>query len=126
MGRVGFGGGSIHADEALRNSDFLLRLGCQLTDVSTYGYNWMPSGKVAAVTLDTEAGKKLNYALVSYSDAVDFLRKLLDKVEGYRTPESWLKEIEGWRKSWEQMVMNAVNMEYKGFCESGKVFQEAE
>ncbi len=42
LGRAGFGGGSIHADEAVRNSDFLLCLGCQLTDVTTYGYNWMP------------------------------------------------------------------------------------
>jgi len=123
LGRVGFGGGSIHADEALRNSDFLLCLGCQLTDVSTYGYNWMPSGKVAAVTLDREAGKKLNYALISYSDAVDFLRRLVEKVEGYRAPESWLEEIEGWRKSWEQMLSNAVNMEYKGFANPARFFK---
>lgn len=123
LGRAGFGGGSIHADEALRNSDFLLCLGCQLTDVSTYGYNWMPSGKVVAVTLDREAGKKLNYALISYSDAVDFLRRLVEKVEGYRAPESWLKEIEGWRKSWEQMLTNAVNMEYKGFANPAKFFK---
>lgn len=124
LGRAGFGGGSIHADEALRNSDFLLCLGCQLTDVTTYGYNWMPSGKVVAVTLDREAGKKLNYALVSYSDAVDFLRRLIEKVEGYRAPESWLHEIEVWRKSWEQMVENAVNMEYKGFANPAKFFKK--
>ncbi|WP_204265136.1 hypothetical protein, partial [Klebsiella aerogenes] len=51
---------------AMGSVDFLLCLGCQLTDVTTYGYNWMPSGKVVAVTLDRQAGKKLNYALVSY------------------------------------------------------------
>jgi len=123
LGRVGFGGGNMTADEALRNSDFLLCLGCQLTDISTYGYNWMPSGKVAAVTLDREAGKKLNYALISYSDAVDFLRRLVDRVSGYKAPESWLKEIEGWKSIWEQILSNAVNMEYKGFANPSKFFE---
>lgn len=123
LGQSGIWGRGHTVDEALRNSDFLLCLGCQLTDVSTYGYNWMPSGKVAAVTLDREAGKKLNYALISYSDAVDFLRRLIDKVNGYKAPESWLKEIEGWRKSWEQMLTNAVNMEYKGFANPARFFK---
>lgn len=124
LGRVGFGGGSVHADNALLNSDFVLCLGCQLTDVTTYGYNWMPKGRVAAVTLDREAGEKFNYALISYSDAVDFLRRLVEKVEGYKAPESWLKEIAGWRKAWNTMVENAVNMKYEGFANPALFFKK--
>ena len=124
LGRVGFGGGSIHADNALLNSDFVLCLGCQLTDVTTYGYNWMPKGDVAAVTLDREAGEKLDYALISYSDAVDFLRRLVEKVEGYKAPEEWLKEIEGWRKTWSAMVENAANTKYEGFANPALFFKK--
>lgn len=124
VGRVGFGGGSIHADNALLNSDFVLCLGCQLTDVTTYGYNWMPKGRVAAVTLDKEAGEKLDYALISYSDAVDFLQRLVEKVEGYKAKESWLQEINGWKKSWDVMVENAANTKYEGFANPALFFKK--
>ncbi len=123
LGRAGFGGGSIHADEAIRNSDFLLCLGCQLTDITTYGYNWMPSGRIAAVTLDREAGGKLNYDLIVYSDAVDFLRRLINHVEGYRIPQSWIDEINRWRENWRKMLDNATSMKYEGFANPARFFK---
>jgi len=124
LGRAGFGGGSFHADEALRNCDLLLCFGCQLSDVTTYGYTWMPGGKVVAVTLDREAGRKLNYDLISYSDAVDFLRRLIEKVNGYSAPEQWLREIEGWKKTWLQMIENAAEVEYPGHANPSKFFKK--
>ncbi|MEG9193809.1 MAG: thiamine pyrophosphate-binding protein [Candidatus Methanoglobus sp.] len=124
LGRAGFGGGSLHADNAVLHSDFLLCLGCQLSDVTTYGYNWMPGGKIVAVTLDSEAGSKIPYTLLSYCDAVDFLKKLASKIDDYRAPEEWLREIETWRKSWVEMLKWAADEKYEGFANPSLFFKK--
>jgi acetolactate synthase-1/2/3 large subunit len=123
LGRVGFGGGTIHADRALENSDCVLCLGCQLSDITSYGYNVMPKGDVMAVTLDEEAEEKLDYTFISISDAIDFLKKLISYLEGYRTPEEWVNEIDGWRKTWEAMVENGAKMKYEGYANPALFFK---
>jgi acetolactate synthase-1/2/3 large subunit len=124
LGRVGFGGGSIHADDALKNSDCVLCLGCQLTDITTYGYNIMPEGDIIAVTLDKEAENKLDYSLIAICDAVDFLRKLNQIVKEYQTSEEWWDTIDGWRQNWNSMLENAAKMKYDGYVNPALFFKE--
>ncbi|MFN3383445.1 MAG: thiamine pyrophosphate-binding protein [Archaeoglobaceae archaeon] len=103
FGRTGFGGGSIHADRALKNSDCVICLGCQLSDVTTYGFTWLPSGKVIAVTLDEEAKKKFPYDLFVHTDAVDFTKKLSEETS-HEVDKSWVEEIRTWQKEWNEML----------------------
>ncbi len=122
FGRVGFGGGSYHADRALRNSDCVICLGCQLSDVTTYGYRNMPRGDVIAVTLDREAGKKLNYSLISYSDAVDFTKRLTAGLD-YEVEKSWIEEIISWKRVWDDFVNGICEIRYDGFVNPSLFFK---
>ncbi|MCX8172899.1 MAG: hypothetical protein N3D09_04740 [Archaeoglobaceae archaeon] len=57
----------------------------------------MPEGDIIAVTLDREAGNKLNYSFISYSDAVDFVKRLSRKLE-YQVERDWIEEISNLEK----------------------------
>ncbi len=124
LGRVGFGGGTLHADKALENSDCVLCLGCQLSDVTTYGHNILPKGDIVAVTLDEEAGKKLDYALISYSDAVDFLKRLIPLLDEYTTPNSWISSIAAWRAAWHDMVESCTKAKFEGYANPALFFKK--
>lgn len=123
FGRVGFGGGFLHADRALRNSDCVICLGCQLSDITTYGYKWMPQKDVIAVTLDKEAGKKLEYTLISYSDAIDFAKRLAQKID-YRVDKSWIEEIRSWQKEWNEFLEKIAMMKYENFANPALFFKK--
>ncbi|MEM0214733.1 MAG: thiamine pyrophosphate-binding protein [Archaeoglobaceae archaeon] len=123
FGRVGFGGGSLHADRALKNSDCVICLGCQLSDITTYSYRMMPKGDIIAVTLDREAGNKLNYSLISYSDAIDFAKRLAKKLD-YRVDKSWIEEINGWKKTWDAFLDQLCEMRYEGFANPNLFFKK--
>ncbi len=111
FGRAGFGGGSIHADRALKNSDCVICLGCQLSDVTTYGFTWLPSGKVIAVTLDEHAKDRFPYDLFLHADAVDFTKKLSDRIS-YEVDKSWVEEIRAWKKEWDEMIDGFTAMDH--------------
>ncbi|MDI9642604.1 MAG: thiamine pyrophosphate-binding protein [Archaeoglobales archaeon] len=123
FGRVGFGGGSLHADRALKNSDCVICLGCQLSDLTTYSYRMMPKGDIIAVTLDKEAGSKLNYSLISYSDAVDFAKRLAQKLD-YRAGKGWIEEIVGWKNTWDAFLDQLCEMRYEGFANPNLFFKK--
>lgn len=122
FGRVGFGGGSYHADRALKNSDCVICLGCQLSDITTYGYRMIPKGDIIAVTLDREAGKKLDYSLISYSDAVDFTKRLTTKLD-YCTERGWIEEILSWKRDWDAFV-TALCERDEGFANPSLFFKK--
>ncbi|MCS7143789.1 MAG: thiamine pyrophosphate-binding protein [Archaeoglobaceae archaeon] len=123
FGRVGFGGGSLHADKALKNSDCVICLGCQLSDITTYSYRMMPKGDIIAVTLDREAGSKLNYSLITYSDAVDFTKRLSEKLN-YRVDKNWVEEIKNWKASWDGFLDQMSEMKYEGFANPNLFFKK--
>lgn len=110
FGRAGFGGGSIHADRALKNSDCVVCLGCQLSDVTTYGFTWLPSGKVIAVTLDEEAKNKFPYDLLVHADAVEFTKKLSERIS-YQADKSWVEQIRAWQREWNEMLERFTTIE---------------
>lgn len=123
FGRVGFGGGSYHADRALRESDCIICLGCQLSDITTYSYRNMPKGDIIAVTLDKEAGEKLNYSLISYSDAVDFTKRLTAKLD-FHAEKGWIDEILSLKNVWENFVNGLCEMKYDGFANPSLFFKK--
>lgn len=122
FGRAGFGGGSIHADKALKNSDCVVCLGCQLSDVTTYGFTWLPSGKAIAVTIDDEAREKYPYDLFVHADAVDFTKKLSESIS-YEVDKSWVEEIRAWQKEWNEMLERFATME-QGFANPSLFFKK--
>ncbi|MCS7130021.1 MAG: thiamine pyrophosphate-binding protein [Archaeoglobaceae archaeon] len=123
FGRVGFGGGSFHADKALKNSDCVICLGCQLSDITTYSYRMMPKGEIIAVTLDKEAGGKINYSLISYSDAVDFTKRIAKKLD-YKVDKSWIEEIISWKANWDGFLDQLCEMKYEGFANPNLFFKK--
>ncbi|MEL9991280.1 MAG: thiamine pyrophosphate-binding protein [Thermoproteus sp.] len=125
LGRAGFGGGNIVADGALQRADLVIAVGAGLSDLTTYGYNFMPRGDIVVVDLDPLAERKpVPYTLHVYADALDFLERLLRLPLGYRAGEDWLKEIEGLRASWSAILAEALSRRYQGFVNPSKFFYE--
>lgn len=125
LGRVGFGGGSTYADRAFEESDFILALGCQLSDVTTYSYTLLPKGDVVIVTLDERAGEKPGpYTLWSKSDAYEFLKKLSEKVGEFKVSDDWLNKIRNYEKSWMSILKEALSREREGFVNPAKFFKK--
>ncbi len=125
LGRAGFGGGNIVADQALARADLVLAVGAGLSDTTTYGYNYVPRGDIVVVNLDPLAEKKpIPYTLYFYGDAVDFLKKLLAIDLNIKLDEDWYRELEGLRASWNTLLEEALSRKYQGFVNPSKFFQE--
>lgn len=117
LGRIGFGGGNKVADTALVQADFVLCLGCGLSDVSTYGFNLTPRGEVIAVDLDPLWDRKpVPYAMHFDCDAVDFCQKLGFESKGYRMSDDWRMQIDAERKSWNVLLTEAESRSRSGFA----------
>jgi len=61
LGRCGFGGGNIVADNAIENCDFLLVLGNEFDDTTTYAYTLLPKGDVFVISKDDSVRKRPKY-----------------------------------------------------------------
>jgi len=125
LGKVGFGGGNTVADKALTHADLLIAVGAGLSDITTYGYNYMPRGDIVVVNLDPLAERKpVPYTLYYYADAVDFLQKLARTDLRYHPSDEWLREIEEWRSEWNVLLAEALSRNYKGFVNPSKFFHQ--
>jgi acetolactate synthase-1/2/3 large subunit len=125
LGKVGFGGGNIVADNALLKADLVLALGAGLSDTTTYGYNYIPRGDIVAVNLDPLADRKpIPYTLRFYADAVDFLQKLTSFDVQYSPDSEWFKEIEELKSLWKMYLDEALSRRYEKFVNPSRFFYE--
>ncbi|MEW6444134.1 MAG: thiamine pyrophosphate-binding protein [bacterium] len=112
LGRVGFGGGTSAADQALARADAILAVGCTLSDMTTYEYTWPPGGEVMVVDIDPRAlgSGPCKTRLRIRADAARFLGLALQEVAGYRPPSraEWLDQLEPVRREWQTQLDNAV------------------
>jgi acetolactate synthase-1/2/3 large subunit len=116
LGRIGFGGGSRVADNALLQADLVVCLGCGLSDVSTYGFNLTPKGEVIVVDLDPLWDKKPVPAVVHLDcDGVDFAQRLASGSKARRLTGDWQGYIEGERKGWGTLLTEAESRTKHGF-----------
>lgn len=115
LGRVGFGGGSSVGDYGISECDLLVSVGCGFSDVSSYGYNFMPKGPMIAVTLDTKAeAKPVPYTIVVHADARDFLDMLLRREFSYEPSREWLETLSRKRGEWSSKLNEARSRSYPG------------
>lgn len=120
LGRIGFGGGNGAADYALGRADVVVCLGAGLSDVSTYGFNLTPKGKVFAVDMDPLWDRKpVPKEMHSAADCVAFTREL-SKVCRQPKIEPWVEEIERERKRWKVHLSEAISRTKEGFVNPAK------
>ncbi|MGC9149431.1 MAG: thiamine pyrophosphate-binding protein [Sulfolobales archaeon] len=125
LGRAGFGGGSLVADQALLRADLVLAIGAGLSDLTTYGYNFVPRGDIVVVNLDPLAQKKpIPYTLYFYADAIDFLKKLVSIDLSYSPSDEWFREIDSLKSNWKLLLDEALSRKYSGFVNPSKFFHE--
>lgn len=125
VGRVGFGGGSAVADYGLAETDLLLCVGCGLSDVSSYGYNYVPKGPVVAITLDPRAeGKPVPYEAVVRGDARGFLEALLRRELTCSPSDEWKKALSKKRERWAALLSEACSRSYPGRVNASAFFAE--
>ena len=116
LGRIGFGGGSRVADDALVKSDFVLCLGCGLSDVSTYGFNLTPKGEVVIADLDPLWDRKpVPCVLHAGCDCQAFAGRLGELASTYRMEEAWKAQLEGEKKAWSALLNEAEARTKEGF-----------
>jgi len=121
LGRIGFGGGSRVADDALVQADLVLCLGCGLSDVSTYGFNLTPRGDVIIADLDPLWERKpVPCALHAECDATDFAQRLSLAASPHSMGEDWKDQIESGRKAWSAILSEAESRGKPGFVNPGR------
>lgn len=115
LGVVGFGGGNVAADTALREADLVLGLGCLLSDNTTFDYTLPIKGEVAVVNIDLQAMlsslERINYMIEA--DVKDFLMEAVSALKGHVPPkrEDWWKLLESKRAEREAALAQAVESE---------------
>ena len=121
LGRIGFGGGSRLADDALLQADAVICLGCGLSDVSTYGFNLTPKGEVVVADLDPLLERKpVPCALHTTCDAAKFVQGLARVATPRKMDAEWTGTIEKERKGWDAVLNEAVSRTTKGFVNPAK------
>ncbi len=127
LGRVGFGGGSIPADRALEESDFLLVLGDELDDITTYGYMVNPGGEVVVVS----ENPVVDYRPIYFSERIDadpyrFAAALLREARARnlsKRREDWDKAIASYREEWRRMIGESLSRRYEGYANPARFFK---
>lgn len=127
LGRVGFGGGSIPSDKALEEADFLLVLGNEFDDITTYAYTVLPKGDIIVVSLDPVVDKRPKYYEVVKADPYLFAVQLLktSRSENLSLPKpSWDQYIASLKDTWKAMIVDALNRSYKDYVNPAKFFKK--
>jgi acetolactate synthase-1/2/3 large subunit len=109
LGRTGYGGGNPVADEAMRRADFILGVGCTMSDMTTYEYNWPIQADIVAVNLDRDNDSKQIPLEAVYGDAREFLRGLSMLAAGQPAVahNGWVGELEPQRVGWKNLLDSA-------------------
>ncbi len=110
LGRAGFGGGNPVADEALRRADFVLAIGCTISDMTTYEYTWPIQGEIVAINLDHDNDQKRVPIEAVYADAGRLLTDLNEVVSAFAADErsSWIHELEPERAAWRNLLASSL------------------
>ncbi|MCS6804343.1 MAG: thiamine pyrophosphate-binding protein [Acidobacteriota bacterium] len=113
LGRAGYAGGTPMADEALKRADFVLGIGCTLSDMTTYEYTWPVSGEVVVVNLDTDNDRKKVPLRAIYADARDFLVELTRQLQAMPASDraAWIAELAPVRSMWENLLSSGRNVD---------------
>lgn len=110
LGKVGFGGGSLPADRALASADFLLVLGGELDDVSTYAYTLLPKGEIVTVSLDPLARRRPVRQRLVEADPYSFALRLLERAReaGISVRKrAWDSEVAEAKEEWGRELAEA-------------------
>ncbi|HXY37509.1 MAG TPA: thiamine pyrophosphate-binding protein [Planctomycetaceae bacterium] len=110
-GRAGYGGGNPVADEALRRADFILGVGCTMSDMTTYEYTWPIQADVVVVNLDEDNDQKRIPLEAVLADARQFIDDFLQALDRHRPQEraTWITELEPSRQAWKNLLDSARN-----------------
>lgn len=124
LGRVGFGGGTLPADFALENADFILALGAGFSDVSTYGYLLMPKGKKVVVDLDAAAERKpVALTMHIMADAFEFLKLFLSQPKSSKHEwRQWVDQLMLKKKEWHEMLAASSSRPGGSYVNPSKFF----
>lgn len=111
LGRAGYGGGNPVADEALKRADFILGIGCTMSDMTTYEYTWPIVADIVVVNLDSDNDRKRIPLEAVYADAGQFLRDLLTLAEAEAAPKSpdWTGLLSDQRESWRHLLSASLD-----------------
>jgi acetolactate synthase I/II/III large subunit len=127
LGRAGFGGGNTVADGAISKCDLLIAFGAGLSDVSSYGYNYVPASEIVAVTLDPDLEKKpVPYSLLIKADISDFLEQLFRHNADFHPSQEWLNFIYGKRAEWSALCEAAIERKYEKYVNPSNFFDALE
>ena len=127
LGRVGFGGGNIPADKVLENSDFILVLGDELDDITTYNYVVYPRGDLVAVSENPIIEKRpVYYDNIYKYDPYIFTKMLYERIVARNVrverPE-WDMEVSSYLREWEVILNEAVNRRYENYVNPNRFFK---
>ena len=110
LGRAGYGGGNAVADEALKRADFILGIGCTMSDMTTYEYTWPIHAEVVVVNLDRDNDQKRIPLEALYGDARVFLEQLLaacrEATPADRAP--WTDQLADARTAWDNLLSSSL------------------
>jgi acetolactate synthase-1/2/3 large subunit len=111
-GRAGFAGNAL-ADIPLREADFILGLGCTISDMTTYEYTLPLQAEVELVNIDLPAMLSSHFraSLTVEADVRIFLEEALQKTRGQPSCErkEWLERLEEARGEWLRGVERAAS-----------------
>jgi len=123
LGRSGYGGGNLIADNALENCDFLLVLGNEFDDTTTYAYTLLPSGEVFVISLDEAVKKRPAYYEHINYDPLLFLEALNNELNEQRMrKEDWDNMINEFRKRWKAALEEAINRRFEKSVNASRFF----
>ncbi|MHB8567770.1 MAG: thiamine pyrophosphate-binding protein [Nitrososphaerales archaeon] len=124
LGRCGFGGGNIVADSALKECDLLLAIGAGLSDVSSYGYNYIPKGEIVVVNMDRIEKKPVPYSISVKTDAHGFLKLLLNQSPLKSKPrEDWQSFLNVKREEWNSALAEAGSRKVANHVNPARFFK---
>jgi acetolactate synthase-1/2/3 large subunit len=127
LGRVGFGGGSIAADKAFEESDFLLVLGNEFDDTHTYAYTMIPQGDILVVSMDPAVKARPPYYEHLEADPGAALEELAGEARrrGVRVGKpSWDSRVAALREEWGAMLREALTRSYENAANPARFFSE--
>lgn len=113
LGRAGYAGGNPVADQALKQADFILGIGCTISDMTTYEYTWPIQGEVVVVNLDMDNDLKKTPLRAIYADARDFLSTLTEVLASSPASDrsAWITELAPVRTMWENLLNSSRTAE---------------
>lgn len=113
LGRAGYGGGTPVADEALRQADLIVGIGCTLSDMTSYEYTWPIAADVVVVNLDRDNDQKKIPLEAIYADAGEFLRLALAELERRQVAgrTSWQTALADKQAEWRNLLATSAAAE---------------